>query len=63
MFGMLMTEDFCWQMTAQDWRARRPARLHRAARAAWRAEGLLIEQKRERIRELAGELGLVPGGG
>lgn len=59
MFAMLMTEDFCWQCSVEEWRGRRPSWRRRAAYAAWRAEGAAIEQKKARIRALAVELGLV----
>jgi hypothetical protein len=59
MFGLLMTEDFCWQTTLAEWRERRPSRRQRAACAAWRAEGVEIAQKKARIRDLAAELGLI----
>lgn len=63
MFGVLMSEDFCWRATVSEWRTRRPSRRpfsgDRAARAAWRAEGQEIAEKRARIRELAAELGVV----
>ena len=63
MFGVLMSEDFCWQATVMEWRARRPSRRpfggDRVERAAWRSEGQAIEEKRGRIRELAAELGVV----
>jgi len=63
MFGVLVTEDFCWRMTLRDWRARRPPMRHRDERAAWRAERAVIEQERERIEQLATDLGLAVGRG
>ena len=59
MFGLLMTEDFCWQSTVAEWRNRRPSRTHRSEWKAWQAEGVEIEAKKGRIREMAAELGLV----
>jgi hypothetical protein len=63
LFGVLVTEDFCWRMTLRDWRARRPSMRHRDERAAWRAERGRIEQERERIEQLAADLGLAVGRG
>jgi hypothetical protein len=57
-FAMLMTEDFCWQSSLEEWRGRRPSWRRRSAYAAWRSEGAAIEQKKQRIRQLAAELGL-----
>ena len=63
MFGVLMSEDFCWRATVSEWQARRPSRRpfggNRAERAGWRAEGQELAEKRARIRELAAELGVV----
>ena len=50
-------------MTLRDWRARRPSMRHRDERAAWRAERGRIEQERERIEQLATDLGLAVGHG
>lgn len=58
MFAVLMTEDFCWQSSVEEWRSRRPSRRRRSAYAAWRAEGAAIEQKKARVRALAIEVGL-----
>lgn len=58
-FAMLMTEDFCWQSSREEWRGRRPSWRRRRAYAAWRAEGAAIEKKKARIRQLAVELGLI----
>lgn len=57
--AMLMTEDFCWQAALADWRARRPPRWHRGEHRVWRAEKTLLDEKRARIRDLAGQLRLV----
>jgi hypothetical protein len=40
---------------------RRPSWRRRVERAAWHAEGAVIEQKRERLQLLAVDLGLVIG--
>lgn len=59
MFAMLITEDFCWQTTLEEWRGRRPPLYRRSAYAAWRSEGAAIQQKKARICAIAAELGLI----
>src|SRR5215475_8966898 len=53
MFAMLMTEDFCWQSSLEEWRGRRPSWHRRSAYAAWRSEGAALREKKARIRTLA----------
>lgn len=57
---MLIGEDCAWQAARDDWKQRRPAPWHRAARRAWRAEGRALADKSQRLRELGTELGLAP---
>ncbi len=42
-------EDLCWEVAAEDWRARRPRRWHRRAYDAGRAQSDWLEQKRRRL--------------
>lgn len=58
--AVMLTEDLCWQTFVADWRTRRPPLWHRQERAAWRAEGAVLEEKKARIRALAVEAGVMP---
>jgi hypothetical protein len=55
----LLVEDMWWRTAQAAWLDRRPGRFQRAARATWRAEGKLLDEKRDRIRHLAAEQGIV----
>lgn len=58
LFGVLVTEDFCWRSATEEWRSAKPRRWHRTAWTAWHAEKAILEEKRSRIRGLASELGI-----
>lgn len=47
---MIVVEDMCWDLAREAWRARRPPLWCRARRRAWRAEGAVLDAKRDRIR-------------
>ena len=47
---MVVVEDMCWDLAREAWRARRPPLWRRARRRAWRAEGAVLDAKRDRIR-------------
>lgn len=53
----LLSEDVCWCIARDDWSGRRPPLWRHKERSAWRAEGRLLEDKRERIAAQAAELG------
>jgi hypothetical protein len=56
--GQLVAEDLSWRVGVLQWQARRPSRFRMPARACWRKEGTALEEKRERLRATARELGL-----
>jgi hypothetical protein len=58
--GQLVTEDLSWRVGVLLWQSRRPSRRLLAAHARWCREGAALEEKRERLRETARELGLHP---
>jgi hypothetical protein len=55
----LLSEDTCWQIAREDWQRRKPRPWRLEERRAWRAEGTVLEAKRDRLREQAAEFGLV----
>jgi hypothetical protein len=57
----LLSEDTCWQIAREDWQSRKPRPWRLEERRVWRAEGEVLEAKRDRLREQAAELGLAPG--
>lgn len=61
--GALLAEDTCWCIARETWRELRPSPWQRAARRAWREEGRLLEEKRERLVGEARELHLIRPGG
>lgn len=58
LFAQLVTEDTCWQFAVAEWQSRKPPLFRLSARRAWREEGSLLDDKRERTRTQAAELGL-----
>lgn len=56
----LVIEDVCWRIAMADWAARRPSVWRRRARAAWCADGELLQAERDRIALIACEVGLRP---
>jgi len=58
--GQLVSEDLSWRIGLLHWRSSRPSRRHPRARAAWRADGVVLAAKRERLRAAARELGFRP---
>ncbi len=56
----LLSEDTCWQIAREDWQRRKPRPWRLEERRTWRAEGAVLENKRDRLREQAAELGLAP---
>ena len=58
--GQLVAEDLSWRVGVLLWQSRRPSRRRMSAHARWCQEGASLEQKRERLRETARELGLTP---
>lgn len=57
----LLIEDLWWRACDAAWRADRPSWFRRAARRAWVGRGDLLDRKRDRIAQLAAELGIEPG--
>jgi hypothetical protein len=49
---VMVVEDACWRATTEYWRSRRPAPWRLRDRARWRAEGVALREKRDRIRSL-----------
>jgi hypothetical protein len=56
----LVGEDFAWRSAVALWRARRPHVWQVSQRRAWRRESAPLDAKRDRIRELAADLGISP---
>jgi len=56
----LLSEDTCWQIAREDWQRRKPRPWRFEDRRVWRLEGTVLDGKRDRLREQAAELGLVP---
>jgi hypothetical protein len=54
----LLSEDTCWQIACEDWQRRKPRPWRLEERRAWRSEGDMLDDKRDRLREQAVELGL-----
>jgi hypothetical protein len=54
----LLSEDTCWQIAREDWQRRKPRPWRFDDRRTWRAEGAVLEDKRDRLREQATELGI-----
>jgi hypothetical protein len=50
--AQLIGEDLCWQFARADWRARKPRPWRRSAVSRWRAEGVELRVKRDRLIEL-----------
>lgn len=59
LISALLSEDTCWQIAREDWQRRKPRPWQLEERRAWRAEGTVLEAKRDRLREQAAEFGLV----
>jgi hypothetical protein len=51
---VVLVEDLLWSIESEEWSRRRPMPWRRRARASWRAEGVALAEKRERIQTLAG---------
>ncbi len=60
LIGELLIEDLWWRSGNAAWRADRPSWFRRAARRTWRERGVLLDDKRRRIVELAAEQGISP---
>ena len=58
--GQLVSEDLSWRIGVLLWRSSRPHPLSLRARARWRAHGMALAAKRERLRAAARELGFRP---
>ncbi|HEY8302707.1 MAG TPA: hypothetical protein VIG48_12475 [Jatrophihabitans sp.] len=58
--GQLVSEDLSWRIGVLHWRSVRPRPLRLHARAVWRAHGVTLAAKRERLRAMADELGFRP---
>ncbi|MFF0739672.1 hypothetical protein ACFYVL_04650 [Streptomyces sp. NPDC004111] len=52
---VLVVEDVCTRLAYEDWQRRRPARWHLVAHRRWRAEGIWLEGKFQRLWALAGD--------
>lgn len=55
---MLVGEDCCWRLSVTAWKRRRPWPWRIRGRRAWHAEGRVLREKEQRLRELGAELGL-----
>lgn len=51
--AVLVIEDLCWRISMAEWAARRPSIWRRRARVAWRADGELLQAKRDRVAMMA----------
>lgn len=60
LIGELLIEDLWWRSGNTAWRADRPPWFRRDARRSWRERGVLLNDKRSRIVELAAEQGIAP---
>ncbi len=58
--GQLVSEDLSWRVGVLHWRSSRPSPMHLRARAQWRAHGVALAAKRERLCAAAKELGFRP---
>jgi hypothetical protein len=51
--AVLLSEDTCWQIAREDWQRRKPRPWRLEERRAWQEEGLVLDGKRDRLREHA----------
>ena len=49
-----VVEDLLWSVESEQWAKWKPFVWQRRARAAWRARGAVLAEKRKRIQALAG---------
>ncbi|GAA2258554.1 hypothetical protein GCM10010145_34450 [Streptomyces ruber] len=49
----LLAEDICYQFAVYDWSTHRPALRHPRAWLAWRRKKRRLNDKRDRLREIA----------